>query len=151
MSDFVKESAVFVDSPAASREEVLQLLSDEAVALGYAEDAAAVRAAFDAREDMGATGMQDGFAIPHAKSDAIKEPGVVVVKLQKPVDWPSFDDKPVDVVISLLVPDGEAGTTHIKLLSKVAVMLMREEFRDAMRETNDAANIAEVINDGLDD
>ena len=41
MSDFVKASQVFVDNPAASREEVLQLLSDEAVALGMAEDAAA--------------------------------------------------------------------------------------------------------------
>lgn len=151
MSDFVKASQVFVDNPAASREEVLQLLSDEAVALGMAEDAAAVRAAYDAREEMGATGMQDGFAIPHAKSDAIKDAGVIVVKLQEPVEWPSFDDKPVDIVISLLVPDGEAGTTHIKLLSNVAVMLMREEFRDAMRAANDAQAIADLINSNLDE
>ena len=151
MSDFVKASQVFVDNPAASREEVLQLLSDEAVALGMAEDAAAVRAAYDAREEMGATGMQDGFAIPHAKSDAIKDAGVIVVKLQEPVEWPSFDDKPVDIVISLLVPDGEAGTTHIKLLSNVAVMLMREEFRDAMRATDDAEAIADIINSNLDE
>lgn len=151
MSDFVKAEQVFVENPAKSREEVLQLLSDQAVALGLAEDAAAVRAAYDAREDMGATGMQDGFAIPHAKADAIKNAGVIVVKLQEPVEWPSFDDKPVDVVISLLVPDGEAGTTHVQLLSKVAVMLMCEEFRNAMRATDDAAQIAALINEGLDD
>lgn len=150
MSDFVKANNVFVNQDIKDRESVLKFVSEKAVEAGCADDVAAVLAAFDAREDMGATGMQDGFAIPHAKADAIKDAGVVVVKLTEPVEWPSFDEKPVDIVIALLVPDGEAGTTHIKLLSNVAVMLMREDFRNDMRSTDDPAAIAELINAGLD-
>ena len=66
------------------------------------------------------------------------------MKNNRALEWPSFDDKPVDVAISLLVPDGEAGTTHIKLLSKTAVLLMREEFKNLVRSTDDRKAIAEL-------
>lgn len=95
--------------------------------------------------------MTDGFAVPHAKTDAIKRAAVIVVKNNRALEWPSFDDKPVDVAISLLVPDGEAGTTHIKLLSKTAVLLMREEFKNLVRSTDDRKAIADAINAGIEE
>ena len=89
--------------------------------------------------------------MPHAKTDAIKRAAVIVVKNNRALEWPSFDDKPVDVAISLLVPDGEAGTTHIKLLSKTAVLLMREEFKNLVRSTDDRKAIADAINAGIEE
>ena len=91
-----------------------------------------------------------GFAVPHAKSDAIHTPGVAVLKLSEPVEWPSFDGVPVDVALALYVPAGEAGTTHLRLLSKAAVMLMDAGFRDKVRTSADPAEIAELINAGLE-
>lgn len=90
------------------------------------------------------------LAVPHAKSDSIRTPGVVVLKLTQAVEWPSFDDVPVDVALALYVPAGEAGTTHLKLLSKSAVMLMDEGFRNKVRASDDPAEIAELINGGLE-
>ena len=151
MSDFVKEDNVFVNQDAESREAVLRFIADRAAELGITDDADAVYEAFLAREDMGETGMTDGFAAPHAKTDAIKRAAVIVVKNNRALEWPSFDDKPVDVAISLLVPDGEAGTTHIKLLSKTAVLLMREEFKNLVRSTDDRKAIADAINAGIEE
>ena len=71
MSDFVKEDNVFVNQDAESREAVLRFIADRAAELGITDDADAVYEAFLAREDMGETGMTDGFAVPHAKTDAI--------------------------------------------------------------------------------
>ena len=85
------------------------------------------------------------------RTDAIKRAAVIVVKNNRALEWPSFDDKPVDVAISLLVPDGEAGTTHIKLLSKTAVLLMREEFKNLVRSTDDRKAIADAINAGIEE
>ena len=93
--------------------------------------------------------MTDGFAVPHAKSDAISKAAVIVVKNDHPIEWPSFDDKPVDVAIALLVPDDEAGTTHIRLLSKTAVLLMRDEFKNLVHGTDDPQAIADAINAGI--
>lgn len=151
MSDFVKEENVFVNQDAESREAVLRFIADRAAELGITDDADAVYEAFLAREGMGETGMTDGFAVPHAKTDAIKRAAVIVVKNNRALEWPSFDDKPVDVAISLLVPDGEAGTTHIKLLSKTAVLLMREEFKNLVRSTDDRKAIADAINAGIEE
>ena len=151
MSDFVKEENVFVNQSLATREDMLRFISDRAVELGVTDDASAVYDAFIAREGMGETGMTDGFAVPHAKSAAIKDASVIVVKNDHPLDWPSFDDKPVDIAISLLVPDGEAGTTHIRLLSKTAVLLMRDEFKNLLRSSDDRKAIADAINVGIDE
>lgn len=150
MSDFVKAENVFVNQHAASREEVLRAIASHAAELGVTDDADAVYQAFLAREEMGETGMTDGFAVPHAKSAAIKNAAVIVYKNDEALEWPSFDKNPVDISLALLVPDGEAGTTHIKLLSKTAVLLMNEDFKSFMRESNDAQAIADRINEGID-
>ena len=151
MSGFVKAEDVFVDQHASSREEVLRFIAEKAKEIGVTDDADAVYNAFLAREEMGETGMTDGFAVPHAKDAAIKKPAVFVFKNETPLEWPSFDEKPVDVAIALLVPDGEAGTTHIKLLSKTAVLLMRDEFKSLLRDSNDQAAIAQAINEGVNE
>ncbi|EUB30509.1 fructose PTS transporter subunit IIA [Olsenella uli] len=150
MSDFVQASHVFLDNPAKTVDEALAFLSAQAVALGIAEDERAVLDAFKAREAEGTTGMMEGFAIPHAKSETIKQASVMVVKFAGDVEWESMDGKPIRVAIALCVPGGEAGTTHLQLLSKVAVMLMDEKFRNETLADVDTASIAARINSGLD-
>ena len=151
MSDFVRAGNVFVGQSLDTREDMLRFIADRAAELGITDDAGAVYEAFVAREEMGETGMTDGFAVPHAKSDAIKEAAVIVVKNDHAIEWPSFDDKPIDIAISLLVPDGEAGTMHIRLLSKTAVLLMKDEFKALVRGTDDAAAIAAAVEAGIED
>lgn len=151
MSDFVKAGNVFVGQSLGTREDILRFISDRAAELGVTDDAGTVYDAFVAREEMGETGMTDGFAVPHAKSPAIREAAVIVVKNDHAVEWPSFDDKPVDIAISLLVPEGEAGATHIKLLSKTAVLLMKDDFKALVRGTDDAQAIADAIEAGIED
>ncbi len=151
MSQFVSEKSVFVNQNLESREALLRFVSDKAAEFGITDNADAVYDAFMAREAMGETGMTDGFAVPHAKSDDIKDAAVIVVKNDQALEWPSFDEKPVDVAIALLVPGGEAGTTHIKLLSKTAVLLMKDEFKNLVHGTDDPAAIADAINAGIDE
>ena len=129
---FVSANQVTIGYTAASREDALHYLSDQAVELGFADDASAVETAFMARENEAT-------------------PGVAVLKLVEPVEWPSFDGVPVDVALALYVPAGEAGTTHLRLLSKAAVMLMDAGFRDKVRASTDPVEIAELINSGLED
>ena len=136
MSDFVKASDVYLDNAASTVDEALDFLSEKAVEAGYAPDKQAVLDAFKAREAEGTTGMMEGFAIPHAKSDA-------------DVAWDSMDKKPINVAIALCIPGAEAGTTHLKILSDVAVLLMNEKFRSEVRAATDGATIAKIINDGL--
>lgn len=146
-ADFVKVENVFVAEDFASRDEALSFVSNQAVKAGLANDADAVMNAFLAREAEGTTGMMEGFAIPHAKSDAITEAAVIVVKDESGVTgWDTMDGAPVNVAIALLIPGAQAGTTHLKILSKVAEALMDEDFRATVKGSTDAAEIAKTIN-----
>lgn len=146
-ADFVKVENVFVAENFASRDEALSFVSNQAVKAGVAGDADAVMNAFLAREAEGSTGMMEGFAIPHAKSDAITDAAVIVVKDDSGVTgWDTMDGAPVNVAIALLIPGAQAGTTHLKILSKVAEALMDEGFRATVKGSTDAAEIAKTIN-----
>ena len=146
-ADFVKVENVFVAEDFASRDEALSFVSNQAVKAGLANDADAVMNAFLAREAEGTTGMMEGFAIPHAKSDAITEAAVIVVKDESGVTgWDTMDGAPVNVAIALLIPGAQAGTTHLKILSKVAEALMDEDFRATVKGSTNAAEIAKTIN-----
>lgn len=149
-ADFVKVENVFVAENFASRDEALSFVSNQAVKAGVADDADAVMNAFLAREAEGSTGMMEGFAIPHAKSDAITDAAVIVVKDDSGVTgWDTMDGAPVNVAIALLIPGAQAGTTHLKILSKVAEALMDEGFRATVKGSSDAAEIAKTINTRL--
>lgn len=146
-ADFVKVENVFVAENFASRDEALNYVSNQAVKAGVADDTDAVMNAFLAREAEGSTGMMEGFAIPHAKSDAITDAAVIVVKDDSGVTgWDTMDGAPVNVAIALLIPGAQAGTTHLKILSKVAEALMDEGFRATVKGSTDAAEIAKTIN-----
>ena len=150
MKEFVKPAQVLLDLDCTTKDEVLSLLSDKALELGITDDRDAVKAAFDAREEEGSTGMMDGFSVPHAKTDAIKDAAVIVTRFVAPIaEWESIDGTEITVGIALLVPDAEAGSTHIALLAQIARALMDEGFREVIRTATEPSQVSELINDRL--
>lgn len=147
---FVKASNVFCGQTVENRDAALALISERAVEAGIAGDSAALYAAFLKREAEGTTGMVEGFAIPHAKSDTVKAAQVMVLKSSEGIaSWETMDESSVTCAIALLVPESEAGTAHLQILSKVAAALTDEAFRAAVKSTDDPAAIAKLINERL--
>ena len=150
MSDFVDASHVFLDNPATTRDEVLEFIAEKAVELGVSDDKDAVLKAFQDREAAGSTGMVSGFAIPHAKTDAVKSDAIIVVKLANDVDWGKTQDgEPTRVAVALLVPASDR-TRHLRILAQVATLIVRDSFRSEIAESNDAAKIAAAVSAGID-
>ena len=147
---FVKASNVFCDQKVEGRDAALSFIAERAVSAGIADDSAVLYAAFLKREAEGTTGMVDGFAIPHAKTDAVKAASVMVLKAPEGIaSWETLDGAPVTCAIALLVPEAEAGTAHLQILSKVATALTDEAFRDACKAESDPAKVAQLINERL--
>ena len=148
MSEFVPTSHVLLDQSAQSVDEAIELIARAAVSLGLASDADAVADAIKAREAEGTTGMMGGFAIPHAKTNAVTKEGVLVVRFTEGIAWESMDKEPITCAIVLL--NTEAGAAeHLRLLSSVAVMLMDENFRSRVQASSDPAEIAAIVNEGI--
>jgi PTS system fructose-specific IIA component len=72
-----------------------------------------------------------------------------VVKFGGDIEWKSMDDHAVKAAIALFVPGGEAGTTHLLILSKVAALLMQPDFCELVLESDDEAEIAAAIEEGV--
>lgn len=101
------------------------------------------------RENEGTTGMMDGFAIPHAKDQSIGEPSILIVTLEQGIEWNSLDGQLINFVIALFIPDSEAGTTHLKLLSAVARLLMRNEVTEQLKAAKSKTEIATLLNEKI--
>ncbi|WP_195419156.1 fructose-specific PTS transporter subunit EIIC [Collinsella sp. D33t1_170424_A12] len=143
---FVKPEHILVATP-SNRDAALDLVAKTAVEQGIASDFDTLKAAFLAREAEGTTGMVDGYAIPHAKTNAVKRASVLVLKSSEGISsWETLDGAPVTCAIALLVPESEAGTGHLQILSKVATALTDDDFRRAFKAEGDPAKLAEMIN-----
>ncbi len=141
----IDSKLIQVGVSASSKDMVFDQLSYLVVQQGYATDVDAVKSALIAREVEGTTGMMDGFAIPHAKSSAITKPGVSVLKLKQGIEWEAMDGKPIFFVIALFIPETEAGSTHLQFLSKIARLLMKEEFKTALANADSTDEIVKLL------
>lgn len=145
MSEIIKPEYVFLDVPAATVDEALDFLAGKAVELGITDDKAAVLDAFKAREAEGSTGM-DGFALPHAKSEAVKEMSVIVARFTGAVEWKGMSDQPIKVAFALLAPEAEAGTTYLQTLAAIAGAITKSKsfLSDVLAATDPAAVAADL-------
>ena len=98
------ESTILLDVAVASKEELFEVIANYAYDLGFVANAAETCEAFIEREAEYSTGLQDGFAIPHAKAKTVLKPTVLFIRLKQEIEWETFDDSTVKNVFALMVP-----------------------------------------------
>jgi PTS system nitrogen regulatory IIA component len=91
-----------------------------------------------AREKIGSTGLGQGIAIPHCRAANCPEPLGALLTLEDPVDFDSPDDKPVDLLFVLLVPEA-ANQQHLDILATIARLLSQPEFCERLRAADSDA------------
>jgi PTS system nitrogen regulatory IIA component len=97
-----------------------------------------------ARERLGSTGLGYGVAIPHGRIKGMKSPLAAVFRLREPIGFDAPDEKPVSLMIFLLVP--EASTQkHLEILSEIAEMLSDTTLRDKLKACEDAIELHSLI------
>jgi fructose-specific phosphotransferase system IIA component len=135
---------VFLEIPAASQEEAIRYLVEQAQRLGIVSDVEVVVTAVLRRESEGTTGFGKGIAIPHGKSAAVKEPAVLFGRLRQGVDWKAMDGAPVSTLFLILVPE-ESHAEHLQILARLARKLMHDEFVETIKSLADPAAIADYV------
>ncbi|MFM7699146.1 MAG: PTS sugar transporter subunit IIA [Limnohabitans sp.] len=97
-----------------------------------------------ARERLGSTGLGYGVAIPHGRIKGMKTPLAAVFLLAEPIGFDAPDEKPVSLMIFLLVP--EASTQkHLEILSEIAEMLSDASLRDKLKQCHEAHELHQLI------
>ena len=97
-----------------------------------------------ARERLGSTGLGHGVAIPHGRIKGLKSPMAAVFQLDQPIGFDAPDEKPVSLLIFLLVP--EASTQkHLEILSEIAELLSDTGLREKIKSCDDAVALHHII------
>lgn len=134
ISDLISPEAVVANLKATSKKQALQELARRAADVsGLGE-----RQVFDTlmeRERLGTTGVGNGIAIPHGKIPQLDRLYAVFARLERPIDFQSIDDEPVDLIFLLLAPE-EAGADHLKALARISRLLRDKVVCEKLRGTD---------------
>lgn len=149
MESVVQLALIRTSVKAKCKEDVLKIVTDIAYENNIIKSKEIYYQGLLQRESECTTGFGKGFAIPHCKSTTVNTASVIICKLNNLVEWESMDDKPVNFVLALAVPESEAGTTHLKILSQIARMLMDDEFTDRLKNTNTSNDIYSLMSEKL--
>jgi fructose-specific phosphotransferase system IIA component len=122
---------IIMDLTAETKDEVIDELLHVLHKHGYITDKQRAREAVMERERTMSTGMQDGIAIPHGKTDSVGEMAVAVGLKRKGIDFQSLDGKPSYIFILALSPESVTGP-HLQFLAGVSSLLNSEESRDRL-------------------
>ena len=146
ITSVLKEDQIIMNLEKNNQVDVIQSMTNLLVKKNIVTDEKVFFDSVMGREQHSTTGIGNGIAIPHGKSDCVKEPAIIYAKLAQSVEWQSLDDKPVEVVIMLAIPEAHQGDTHLKLLSEIAIKLMDDELVQELKQEEVPANIIKLFN-----
>jgi len=142
--DLLNEQVVRTNLPGTSKNDVINAIIDLAASQDRVLDKVKVRDAIFEREKIMSTGVGAGFAIPHAKSDAVSDIVAAFAITAQPIDYQSLDDQPVRIVFLLVGRENMVGP-HIKLLSRISRLMNNEEFRKRLLDAATPKDVLEIF------
>ena len=98
------------------------------------------------REKESTTGVGNGIAIPHGRCKAVDKAGLAAIVLNKPVEYEALDNKPVELLFLIAAPE-DKGNVHLEILSKLAMMLMDQDFTFKLKNSRTAEEFIRVIDE----
>lgn len=113
-------------------------------ASGKLRDKETYRQGVYAREQEGSTGIGEGIAIPHCKSDAVIKPGLAAMVVKDGVEFESLDGQPAHLFFLIAAPNTE-DNVHLDVLSRLSVLLMDEDFTNKLRQATSVSEFKQII------
>ncbi len=144
ITDLLAKESIALGKKASDKKEVLKQMADLMEAGGKISDKKLYLEAVEAREEEGTTGVGGGIAIPHGRCSGVKEAGLAAMTVDGGVDFEALDGNPVDLLFLIAAPES-SGNVHLQILSKLATMLMDENFVKDLKNAKTAEEFLKVI------
>lgn len=140
----LSKDAVLPQLQADTKADVIEELVDFLVKTHRLSDRnTALQAVLDREEKM-STGMQNGIAIPHGKTDAVSELLVAIAIKKEGIDFDAMDGQPCTIFIMTLSPENRTGP-HIQFLAEISKLLGSADLRDKLVDAGSADEILNLL------
>lgn len=143
LSQYIKKDNIFFiesDSKEKVFEKIFEILKNDNNILNFEE----FRKILLKREEIISTGIGLGFAIPHIKSNILKDFFISIFILKNGVNWNSIDNKPVKVVILICGPENH--NLYLQILSKLILIIRNSKDRKIILNSCNKEEIYSVFN-----
>ena len=144
ITELLKKESIGLNVKAASKEEAIDILVSFMDAGGRLKDKAGYKEGILAREALGSTGIGEGIAIPHAKVEAVKEPGLAAAVVPEGVDYEAFDGSLANLIFMIAAP-AEGADVHLEALSRLSTLLMTPGFKEGLLAASTKEEFLDVI------
>lgn len=142
--DLLDDRSILLDGRVADKKAALDQMVDLMDASGKLRDKETYRQGVYAREQEGSTGIGEGIAIPHCKSDAVIKPGLAAMVVKDGVEFESLDGQPAHLFFLIAAPNTE-DNVHLDVLSRLSVLLMDEDFTNKLRQAASVSEFKQII------
>lgn len=143
ITDLLKPESVLLHTTAEDKNTAIDTLIALQTTAGNLENPKAYKDAILEREQQSSTAIEAGIAVPHAKSAAVKQPGLAAMTLQSGVDYGAMDGQPSDLFFMIAAPLD--GNLHLEILSRLMVLLMDPTFTADLRAAESVEQFLTII------
>ena len=131
ITDLLSKDAIKLNGIANSKQDAINKLVDLMAKNGNLTDKEKYTQVVLKREEEGSTGIGEGIAIPHGKTDAVSKPGLSAMVINDGVEFDSLDGQPAKLLFLIAAPNTK-DNVHLDVLSRLSTLLMDTEFRKSL-------------------
>lgn len=143
ISALLSPQKIFIDTDVSSKKKLLELIANIAADQTQLSESTIYNNLLN-RERLGSTGLGQGFAVPHARLPDLEKTVGCFFRLKQPVNFESPDNRPVDLVFTIIIPQ-EATEEHLLILSSLARIFSDADICEAIRTADSKEEIEKII------
>ncbi|TFJ94153.1 PTS fructose transporter subunit IIABC [Lentibacillus salicampi] len=135
INNLLRNDIMIMDMKASDKSAAIDEMVASLEANNVVNDAHTFKEAILKREEQTSTGLGDGIAMPHAKTDAVNEAAVLFAKSENGLDYEALDGQSTYLFFMIAVPDG-ANDTHLQTLAALSKMLIDQDFIAQLKQAS---------------
>lgn len=144
LKDMLTLECINLNLTGTNKEEIINEMVEILFSAGKLHDKEEYKKAIWARENQSSTGLEEGIAIPHAKTSAVKIPSIAFGLSKAGVDYNSLDGEPSKLFFMIAAPEN-ASNSHIEVLSKLTTLLLDDDIREKLLNITDKKEVLEIL------
>ena len=145
ISDLLIKERINLDLKSEDKKSVIREIAKLHDNTGVLTDYEGYVGALNAREAQSSTALEEGIAIPHAKTEYVKEPALAMGRSSKGIDYDSIDGEKSTLFFMIAAPAG-ANNTHIETLARLTQLLLDDEFKTSLDNAKTPEEVLDIIN-----
>lgn len=144
LKDVITLDCIDIDLKGETKSEIIDKMIDILYNNGKLNDREEYKKEILKREAQNSTGMEEGIAIPHGKTNAVKIPTIAIGISKKGVDYESLDGKPSHLFFMIAAKEN-SNDSHVELLSKITTLLLEDDIRNALLNSKNKEEVLNIL------